>query len=263
MASGAKSILLVDDSRKQARLMQELLRDAAPESRFYALESGEQAVEHLARSVAGEVPVVDLVLLDRDMPRFDGFQTLEKIRALPSLLTLPVLMVTGSEDPVHIDRARQLGASDYLVKPADVDRWEAWILNIAQWGPEAARWGTAEIVRVSCGPGAELVRRVDIAAVGMMTVRPADQKLIEFTAACDFAGITVGRCMNLRQTDKVLDAKRRLVVRWLLSVPQPLPWGELEVRDFLDFSPRYFQERRAENADEPLRVCGSRALLTR
>ena len=256
-----RSILAVDDSRQARQLLRELLQDAAPDARFYALESGEQAVEHLTRAAAGEVPAIDLVLLDRDMPRLDGFQTLERIRAVPALAEVAVLMMTGSSDPAHVARARQLGASDYLVKPPDLPRWDEWVRGVSVWTPAASRWAAQEIVPVSCAPGAALVPGVDSATVVMMTARSADQKLIEFTAACDFAGITPARCMNLRQTDKILDAKRRLAVRWLLSVPEPLPWSEWEVRDLLDFSPRYFQERRAENAAQPLSVCGSRALL--
>ena len=251
-----KSVLLIDDCQDQSFLIERAFR-RSDAGIVYPCSSGEAAVAHLERC-EHDRPAPDLVLLDRDMPGgMDGFETLRAIRAMPHLAGLPVVMITGSDE--HEEEARAAGADDYLIKLPDRAGFQSFTDRLTLWTPEQS-WRAKEIVRVSCAPGAVPIRAVDSGAVVMTTPRSADQKLIEFTAACDFAGITAVRCMNLRQTDKVLDAKRRLVVRWLLSVPLPLPWSEWEVRDLLDFSPRYFQERRAENAAQPLSACASRAL---
>ena len=262
MATG-KTFLLIDDSRTHGFFMERAFGKLAVGIAVFQHCSGEDGVAHLTECPTRH-PMPDLVLLDLDMPGgMDGFATVRAIRALSHLLTLPVLMLCGSDDPEHVSQSSAAGADGYVVKPADQARYGELAGQVERWFRAREAVGKI-IVPVSCGPGAEVVRRVDSARVGMTTTpRTADQKLIEFTAACEFAGITVARCLNLRQTDKVLDAKRRLVVRWLLSAPQPLPWGELEIGDYLAFSPRYFQERRAENASEPLRVCGDRALLLR
>ena len=59
----------------------------------------------------------DIVLLDLEMPRMDGFEVLGRLRDAPATRNLPVIVVTGREDVAAIDRAFQAGASSFLVKP--------------------------------------------------------------------------------------------------------------------------------------------------
>ena len=61
----------------------------------------------------------DLALIDIGMPGIDGFTLMEKIRATPTLLDLPVIMVTGREDIASIDRAYKLGATAFVTKPVN------------------------------------------------------------------------------------------------------------------------------------------------
>jgi DNA-binding response OmpR family regulator len=74
-------------------------------------EDGQAALDRLA----GEIP--DILLLDLEMPRMDGFEVLSRIRADQRLARLPVVVVTGREDVAAIDRAYQLGANFFVVKP--------------------------------------------------------------------------------------------------------------------------------------------------
>ena len=71
-------------------------------------------VEALER-IASAMP--DIVLLDLEMPRLDGFEVLARLRADPLTRELPVIVVTGREDVAAIDRAFQAGATSFLVKP--------------------------------------------------------------------------------------------------------------------------------------------------
>jgi DNA-binding response OmpR family regulator len=71
-------------------------------------------VEALAR-IAIERP--DILLLDLEMPNLDGFEVLGRLRADPATRDLPVIVVTGREDVVAIDRAFEAGATSFLVKP--------------------------------------------------------------------------------------------------------------------------------------------------
>lgn len=59
----------------------------------------------------------DLVLLDLEMPRMDGFEALSRLRADPEHAHTPVIVVTGREDVEAIDKAFQAGATSFLVKP--------------------------------------------------------------------------------------------------------------------------------------------------
>ena len=61
----------------------------------------------------------DLVLVDIDMPRLDGYGLVERVRADPHLCFLPLVMVTGREDVVSIDRAFECGATSFVTKPVN------------------------------------------------------------------------------------------------------------------------------------------------
>ncbi len=72
---------------------------------------GVEALDLLAEAHA------DILLLDIEMPRLDGFAVLERIRANPALADIPVMVITGREDVKAIDQAFHLGATAFLTKP--------------------------------------------------------------------------------------------------------------------------------------------------
>jgi DNA-binding response OmpR family regulator len=74
-------------------------------------EDGEDAWEKL------QANPVDLLLVDLEMPRLDGFGLVRRLRADPRFALLPVIVVTGREDVAAIDRAFQSGATSFIVKP--------------------------------------------------------------------------------------------------------------------------------------------------
>ncbi len=61
----------------------------------------------------------DVIVLDIDMPELDGFELLQRIRADESLVHLPVVMLTGREDVLSIDKAYSLGATSFVTKPVN------------------------------------------------------------------------------------------------------------------------------------------------
>ena len=79
--------------------------------RVAASISGEDCLEH------ARIDLPDLIILDVMMPGIDGFEACRRIRADPALMYIPVLMVTGLDDPDSIGRAFEAGATDFLVKP--------------------------------------------------------------------------------------------------------------------------------------------------
>ena len=107
-----QSVLIVDDD-PLARLL--ALR-ALSEMGFKTEEAadGHEALDRI------EAAVPDLVLLDLDMPGLDGFETCESIRASERTRELPVLIATGLTDGATIDRAYEVGATDFLKKPLDL-----------------------------------------------------------------------------------------------------------------------------------------------
>jgi two-component system chemotaxis response regulator CheY len=111
-------ILVVDDSS----LVRLYYRDVLEKSGF-AVEQAINGVEALEKVLAQPF---DLVILDVNMPRMDGFSFLRSLRrATPDVATLPVLVITTEAGPQDIGEARAAGANFYLVKPvseADLKR---------------------------------------------------------------------------------------------------------------------------------------------
>ncbi len=107
-----KHILIVDDVTTNLRCIGEILKDT------YSLsmaKSGEQALQMLGKIKP------DLCLLDVKMPGIDGYETLSKIRAIPSLKDMPVVFLTADNKEEGMLKGLSLGAVDFIKKPLQPD----------------------------------------------------------------------------------------------------------------------------------------------
>jgi two-component system, chemotaxis family, response regulator Rcp1 len=126
-------ILLAEDNEFDVHLTEAAFRDAIVPNRVNWVSDGEAAISFLKR--AGEhshAPRPDLILLDLNLPKMDGFQVLEAIKADPQLKNIPVIVVSGSNREADIARAYELQASAYVVKPLEVDEYFAAIRSLKQ-----------------------------------------------------------------------------------------------------------------------------------
>ena len=106
---GTPLILVADDDK----LMRIMLRRAMEKEGYRVVEAtdGEQAIAQYTHSHP------DIVLLDALMPSIDGFACCEQLQSLFAENRTPVLMITGLEDEESVDRAFDVGATDYITKP--------------------------------------------------------------------------------------------------------------------------------------------------
>jgi two-component system chemotaxis response regulator CheY len=104
-----KKILAVDDSPSVRKLVEFSLKRGG--FLVTTAQDGQEALDIIVRDT------FDAVILDVNMPRLDGFEFLRRIRANESYASIPVVMLTTEGHDVDKERARDLGATAYLVKP--------------------------------------------------------------------------------------------------------------------------------------------------
>lgn len=108
-----KNILVVDDGAITLRSVKALLDSKYSVS---VATSGEMALKRMEKSLP------DLVLLDYEMPGWNGKETLERIRADENMKDVPVIFLTGVADKQHIADVLQLNPIGYILKPPDKDK---------------------------------------------------------------------------------------------------------------------------------------------
>ena len=108
-----RTILTIDDSRT----MREMLRATLSTSGFTVVqaEDGQHGLEVLQ----GMDVEPDVIITDINMPRMDGFQFIEQVRGNPERRAIPILVLTTESDAEKKQRARQAGATGWIVKPFD------------------------------------------------------------------------------------------------------------------------------------------------
>lgn len=126
-------ILLVDDSDDDIFLVREAFRESGVAHRLEAISDGEKALSFLKANLEDRP---DVVLLDINMPRFSGFDVLEWVQSDPDLRSIPVVMLTTSEQPEDVRRATEGGARDYYRKPVEFRHLRDLACRVLdRWGP--------------------------------------------------------------------------------------------------------------------------------
>ena len=117
-------ILLVEDNPGDVRLTREALREGKVRNNLAVASDGFEAIAYL-RKEAGYAGALrpDLILLDLNLPRKDGREVLQEIKADPSLRNIPVVVLTSSQAEEDIVRVYDLHANCYVTKPVDLDQF--------------------------------------------------------------------------------------------------------------------------------------------
>ncbi len=137
---GAFTPLLVEDDPDQAFLMVQAFKKADVHSPLPILRSGEEAIAYLSESPPFEhrtqaAPPPTVVLLGVELPGKSGLEVLEWIRQQRKFSRLPVVMLSCSPNPEYVNRAYQLGANSYLLKPTSFVSLVDMVSGLKQyWG---------------------------------------------------------------------------------------------------------------------------------
>ncbi len=131
------TILLVEDDPNDVFLIQRAFRKANLANPIQVMNDGEAAVQYLS----GQEPYADrdryplpmLMLLDLKLPRRSGLEVLEWLKQQPKLKRLPVVVLTSSREHTDLNRAYDLGANSYLVKPVAFDSLLSMVQTLNQY----------------------------------------------------------------------------------------------------------------------------------
>ncbi|GAB3673014.1 response regulator [Halopiger thermotolerans] len=143
--SESVDILLAEDNRGDIRLIKEAFHETDIEPTFHTATSGNEALEFL-RDRCDTDAYPDLLLLDLNMPRKDGFEVLEELRENEAYPPLPVLVLTSSRADDDVVKSYELAANAYLSKPRNPDEFvslaqaiEAFWIHEAQLPPVSSQ----------------------------------------------------------------------------------------------------------------------------
>ena len=127
----AIEVLLVEDDPGDELMTREAFEDNKIGNQLHVARDGEEALDFLYRRGAhADAPRVDLILLDLNLPKYDGRQVLERIRADPDLTHMPVVILTTSASEEDILRSYKLHANAYVTKPVDVNQFISAVRQI-------------------------------------------------------------------------------------------------------------------------------------
>ena len=124
-------VLLVEDDPGDELMTREAFEDNKIGNTLHVAHDGEEALDFLYRRGAhAGAPSVDLILLDLNLPKYDGRQVLEVIKSDPELTHVPVVILTTSSSEEDILRSYKLHANAYVTKPVDVNQFIAAVRQI-------------------------------------------------------------------------------------------------------------------------------------
>lgn len=138
-----KKVLVAEDDPTDAFFLKRAFGMAEVSTTLHFVRDGQEAIDYLegenGYSDRTTHPMPDLVLLDLKMPRMNGFDVLEWLRKQPGLKRLLVTVLTSSDQPQDINRAYDLGANSYLLKPHSSENLSELVKHVQKYWLELNR----------------------------------------------------------------------------------------------------------------------------
>src|SRR2546427_3822951 len=132
-----RKVLIAEDDPGDIFLLQRAFTLSGVPAGLYFVRDGQEAIDYLGGTATytdrNEFPLPDLLLLDLKMPRLNGFDVLAWLRQQPVLKRLLVTILTSSDQPQDINRAYDLGANSYLLKPHNSQELSDLVSRVRQY----------------------------------------------------------------------------------------------------------------------------------
>jgi CheY-like chemotaxis protein len=127
-------ILLVEDSSADAYLLTEVFTRKESGAEIHWVTDGYHALDYVHQRRAYEhVRQPDLILLDLNLPRINGYEVLKELKENGALSHIPVVILTTSRDPLDHSQCKALGADICLSKPHGIKEYEEMVQKMINW----------------------------------------------------------------------------------------------------------------------------------
>ena len=124
-------ILLVEDNPGDERLTREALKEGKVYNNLHWVKDGVEAMEFLyRRGKYRDAPRPDIILLDLNLPKKDGREVLQEIKADDALKRIPVVVLTTSKAEEDVLKTYDLHANCYVTKPVDLEKFIVVVRSI-------------------------------------------------------------------------------------------------------------------------------------
>jgi CheY-like chemotaxis protein len=136
-------VLLVEDDAGDELITREAFEHNKFNNRLHVARDGQEGLDFLYRRGAYQDAVrPDLILLDLNLPKYDGRQLLEKVKSDPDLRRIPIVVLTTSSAEEDILRSYRLHANAYVTKPVDLDAFIGAVRQIDEFFVQVVRLPT-------------------------------------------------------------------------------------------------------------------------
>lgn len=127
------TILYIDDDGDDCLILKSSMEDLGNKAKLVFASDGEEAIQYLNSIAPSSFPA--LIVLDLNMPRWDGKRTLRYLKSQPHLAAIPVVVLSTSENKTEKDACAELGAASYFRKPYHYSDYKNIIDNFNRYMP--------------------------------------------------------------------------------------------------------------------------------
>lgn len=122
MISNDIEILLVEDNLADIRLIEEAFKEASINYNITAMQDGEKALNYLKKIDEFEnVTTPDIIILDLNLPKINGLEVLQIVKNDSALLSIPIIILTSSQDSQDVQNSYKGHANCYIQKPENLE----------------------------------------------------------------------------------------------------------------------------------------------
>jgi CheY-like chemotaxis protein len=141
------TIFLAEDDDGHAALIRRNIQRTRLGAQIVRARDGQEVLDRIAAPGVLTPGRRALVLLDISMPRLDGIEVLRRLKSDPATRSIPVYMLTTTDNPVEVDRCFELGCNAYLTKPVSYEAFTTTMQRLCDFLEVAQAPGAPELTR--------------------------------------------------------------------------------------------------------------------